>query len=345
MAILTKPLVSLILPIFNEEEILANNLEKIYATTLQLKDYYWEIILINDGSTDDTEEIVETFSEKHPNVRVFHHLKNQGLGMALQNGFTMSKGDFVITYDVDLTYSIDYLDVLLSKIIASQAQIVMLSPYMKGGEVRNVPFIRKCLSILANKFLCFIAEEKLSCLTCMVRAYDGRFIRSLSLRSRGKEVMQEIVHKTMITRAEIIEIPAHLDWNEAEERIKSRQTSRFQFLKHVSSTFLRGFLLRPVMFFIIPGLLLFLFSFYPNYWMTVHFLHEYQMIDYGSFFERCSKALEIAYQKHPHTFHTGLISLLMSIQLLALGFQSLQHKHAFEEVFHLLTRLNGRIKG
>lgn len=344
MTTIAKPLVSLILPIFNEEDILEKNLEIFYQTTEGLKDLYdWEIILVNDGSTDKSEELLKAFAEKYTNVNLFHHSKNQGLGKALQIGFALSSGDYVITYDVDLTYSISYIKILLEEIISKNAAIVMASPYMKGGKVSNVPTHRKVLSVAANKFLSVFAEENISCLTCMVRVYDGDYIRSLNLRSRGKEIMQEIVHKTIIMRGEIIEIPAHLNWDDSGTRVV-RPIRKVYFLKHISATFLRGFLLRPVIFFIIPGVLLFLFSLYPNYWMFNHFLTEYHLIESASFLDHCSKALEIAYQKHPHTFHTGLLVLLMSLQFLALGFQSLQHKHSYEELLSLGIRLNERAR-
>jgi hypothetical protein len=92
------------------------------------------------------------------------------------------------------------------------------------------------------------------------------------------------------------------------------------------------------MFFMLPGLLLFLFSCYVNGWMIAHFLRQYQNFSQVPWFlDRASAALAAAYQLSPHTFIVGLSSLIVAIQLISLGIMSLQSKRYFEEIFHLGT--------
>jgi cellulose synthase/poly-beta-1,6-N-acetylglucosamine synthase-like glycosyltransferase len=70
-----KPLVSLVLPAYNEAQILAANLEqlRIYMVSLEAE-YDWEMVIINDGSRDETGDIAERFSQGRDNVRVYHHI-------------------------------------------------------------------------------------------------------------------------------------------------------------------------------------------------------------------------------------------------------------------------------
>jgi len=257
-----KPLVSIITPAFNEEAIIKKNIKALcdYMDGLE-NQYRWELIIINDGSTDKTGDIAEELSSKSKNIRVYHHVTNFGLGQALKFAFNKCKGDFIITMDIDLSYGPEHIEKLLNKISATKAKLVLASPYMHEGTIKNVPFMRKYLSIIANKFLSIVAHGHLSTLTCMVRAYDGPYIRSLNLRSLGMEVMPETIYKSMILRARIVQIPAHLDWGLQNVEGKSR-TSSMKVFRHILSTLLSGFIFRPFMFFILPGLSIIAYFFF-----------------------------------------------------------------------------------
>ena len=139
----------------------------------------------------------------------------------------------------------------MKKIRETKAKIVLASPYMKGGTIGNVPGIRRFLSIAANRFLSIFAQGHLSTLTCMVRAYDGPYIRALNLRSTGMDVMPETVYKSMILRARIEQIPAYLDWG-PQEKGKTKRTSSMRVLRQIFTTLLSGFIFRPFAFFIFP---------------------------------------------------------------------------------------------
>lgn len=331
-----RPLVSLIIPAYNEAAILKDNLTILcrYMGSLETA-YQWELLVINDGSTDGTGELAEEFASAQANIRVFHHTKNFGLGQAIIFAFHHCRGDYVITFDIDLSYSPDHIDKMLTKITKTNARVVLASPYMDGGRISNIPWFRRTLSIWANRFLSLVAQGKLSTLTSMVRTYDGRFLRSLNLRATSMSVMPELIYKAIILSARIEQVPAHLDWG-VQNAAKGQRRSSMKILRHTVSTLFSGFLFRPFIFFIIPGFLLFLFSIYVNSWMVIHFLEQYQEItQYTSFFNHATEAVAAAYKDVPHTFVIGLLSLMLSIQLIGLGILSLQSKRYFEELFHL----------
>jgi len=111
-------------------------------------------------------------------------------------------------------------------------------------------------------------------------------------------------------------------------------------LRQTVSVLLAGFLFKPFMFFIIPGLVLLTFSLYVIAWMLVHFFEAYQRFpQFAWFFSRASVAVATAYQEAPHTFFIGLMSLTVAIQLISLGILALQSKRYFEEIFHLGTTI------
>lgn len=338
----SKKLVSLIIPAYGEATIIEANLAILEQYMKSLENCYdWEMIVVNDGSKDDTGELAEAFASKSHNVRVVHHPVNLGLGQALQSAFNHSKGDYLVTYDLDLSYAPSHIGRLLDTINQTRAMIVVASPYMKGGKVSNVPWLRKTLSIWANRFLSLADKGYLATLTGMVRAYEGEFVRALHLKSMGMEINPEIIQKARILNARIVEIPAHLSWRTHKVGKKGqRRKSSMKILKHIWEIAFSGFLFRPVMFFfLLPGLGFSLLSLYASTWAFIHTLTNYQSLFQYGLEDRLSFAVSQAFSQAPHTFVIGGISLMVAIQLISLGMLSWQNKSYFEEIFHFNTQL------
>lgn len=336
-----KPLVSIVVPVYNEAVILHNNLLKIcnYMKTIE-DNYRWEMIVVNDGSSDNTGKIAEDFACTRDNVRVLHHLINFNLGQALRFAFGHCRSDYIVTMDADLSYSPDHIGKLLSKIRETHAKMVIASPYMEGGKVSNVPWLRRTLSIWANRFLSLTAKGNLSTLTSMVRAYDRQFVDSLSLKAMDMSINAEIIYKAMLLNAHIVEIPAHLDWG-PQKAADIGRVSSLKIKRGIIGYLLSGFMFRPFMFFILPGFLLMLLSVYPFFWIFFHTINQLQNVppEVHSLTSRLSGAVALAFQLSPHSFIVGGVTLVLAIQLISLGIMALQSKRYFEEVFFLGTAL------
>jgi len=328
-----KGTVSIIIPFYNEEGILENTFQKLidYLATLD-KEYHFEILLVDDGSNDHSAEIAKRFEGKNSSIRILTHHINLGLGHALQTGFNHSTGKYVIVLDADLSYSLDHIETLLQKLVKNRAKVVIASPYMENGKVSNVPWTRFQLSRWANRFLCFLYRSPVKTLTGMVRGYDGNFIRNLSLRSTGPEINLEIVYKAAILENQIEEIPAHLSWIGEE----TKKRSKLKIVTHTSNTVFFGFLMKPVLFFILPGIIVLLFAIYTSAWMVIHFFEEYAKMQS---YDQISDAFKAAYNLNPHTFIMAFISMILAVQFISAGLQSLQSKHYFEELFSLGTKI------
>lgn len=330
-----KPLVTLIIPFFNEAAILSETIQTLVKTTEDENSRYnFEILLVNDGSTDNSAEIAETFSKKYPFIKVFSHHKNLGLGRALQTGFSHSQGDYVIVLDADLSYSPDHINDLLTKLIETDANIVVASPYAEGGKVSNVPWHRYQLSKWANRFLAYLSGCPVKTLTGMVRGYKGNFIRSLSLQSEGAEINPEIIYKEAIIDNKIEEIPAHLCWLGHH----TRSRSKLKIMSHTSEIILMGFFIKPFLFFIFPGLIVSIFAIYTSVWMLIHFFRQYALMSGPSFIDNLTDAFRLAYDGHPHTFIIAFLSTMLAVQLISTGLQSLQSRYYFEELFALQSK-------
>lgn len=336
-----KPFVSIVIPGYNEEAIVVQNLTRIcdYMAGFN-EEYNWELIFVNDGSLDKTGSLADEFAKNNSNVKVIHHVVNLNLGNALKTGFVHTKGDYTITMDLDLSYAPYHIGNLLDTLVNTKADVVIASPYMKGGKVTAVPFMRRIMSRWVNHFMRVAAQEKLHTYTGMVRGYRTEFLKSLNLKTKDYEINPEILYKSMILRARIIEIPAHLDWTE-QNKPGVKRTSGMLITKTLFSGLMAGFIFRPYIFFISFGFILFLVSLYIIGWI---FINTFQImptiqIDPVYFDDRFSKALGYIFQQRPHAFFIGGITLLAAIQILSLGFISLQNKRYFDESFHINTSI------
>lgn len=336
----SRPLVTLVLPAFNEAGVLEAHVTDIMVYLEGLADRFrFEVLVINDGSSDDSGAIASRLRARYANLRVINHPKNFGLGQAFKTSFAASRGDYVITYDVDLSYSPDHIEALLEAIVREKAKLVLASAYMPGGRVTNVPFKRRVLSQWGNRFLRFFARGHFSTLTCMVRAYDGPFVRRLFLRSTGMDIMPELVQKTMILNGRIVEIPAHLDWSRQIAAGPVR-TSSMRVLRHIASTMISGFIFRPFVMLLLPGLLVLLLSLYTNFWLAVEFLRAF-----AAGHRELHDAAMVIYRDHPQTLFIGVLSLVLAIQLISLGAVSLQNARYFNDAYYMGVELRRALEG
>jgi len=331
----SRPSISVLLPAYNEETLLENHVGQVVRYLESLSERYrWEVIIINDGSADNTGPVADALASKDHRIRVLHHPNNFGLGQALRFGFANALGDFIVTLDVDLSYDVEHIEELIERIRTTRAKIVLASPYMEGGTIRNVPWGRRTLSVLGNGFLRLFARGNFSTLTSLVRVYDGPFIKSLDLRSQGMDIMPEMLYKADIVHAKIEEMPARLDWGPQRQYEASRSSS-MRVIYHIISTIFSGFMFRPFLFFVAPGLLIAFFAFYVDFWMFKHFFNAFEQLSLVNETTSYAQALSAAYTSYPHTFLTGLFATVLSIQLIGMGVLALQNARYFEDLYHL----------
>lgn len=336
-----RPLVTVILPAYNEEAIIDKNvlvLQK-YLETLHTA-YRWEVLLINDGSSDRTGQLAENLAQSYSNIRVFHHKTNRNLGTALRTGFNNSQGDFVVVIDIDLTYSPDHIGRLLSKIQENDDDLVIASPYMKGGSNTDVPMLRLLLSKVVNFMMRKVSKLNICTFTGMVRAYKGDFIRNLNTKSSTFDINSEILFKAYILRATVVEIPAHLDWSE-QKKLGRTRTSSLRIINGIFNGLVNSFIFRPYVFFWFLGLFIFSISVYIIIWILINTNSAYPMTAglASGFEDRLTLAVSEVFRQRPYSFVVGGTTLIISLQLMGLGFISLQKKRYFDELFHLNSEI------
>ncbi|MDQ6779542.1 MAG: glycosyltransferase family 2 protein [Candidatus Eremiobacteraeota bacterium] len=251
------------MPAFNEASIVEPHLHELvaYLDAFHPEGAY-ELIVVDDGSWDDTPALADAFAASHPAVRVYHHSSNRGLGAALQTGFAQARGDVVVTLDLDLSYTPACIAALLQALAVDQADIAVASPYSAGGSVRNVPWMRKQMSAWANRFLSAATAGAVVTLTGMVRAYDARAVRALRVHAQGMEFNHVILLAALRRGMRVTEVPAQLCWRDAPglptERVDGTpppRRSSMRILGHIWCVLASGFRHRPAMVLTLPGLI------------------------------------------------------------------------------------------
>lgn len=249
--------ISVVMPGYNEESVIEHSLHTVYRT-LESMAISFEIVFVNDGSTDKTAEIVDAFSRTHKYIRHISYAPNRGRGYALRRGVSAAMGEYVLTTESDLNYGADIIGALYDAIKSSDLDIVIASPYMKGGALKNVPFKRAFFSRFGNKLLSASLGNSVHTVSGMVRIYRRSCIQSLPLVADDKEIHLEILSKALSLGFKVGEIPGTLGWPEKKKRTASGRHSKFSLNKYVSSHLLFGFFERPILFFGFAGFFMFL---------------------------------------------------------------------------------------
>ncbi len=240
---------SVIIPMFNEAENAIDTIRRVEQTLNALGEPF-EIIPVNDGSTDETLQILDQIAETNPNVRVVSYWKNGGRGKALRYGFKAARGHYISSVDADLSYDPEYI-LKMAKVLDQEDDIdvVLASPYMPGGRTEGVPLNRLLISKLGNQIINLSMPENIYTITCVVRCYRREVLESLDLESNDKEIHLEILSKVLAMGFKVKEIPAVLT-------ARQRGRSKFRFRSTASSHLVFTMFQRPALLFGIVGILL-----------------------------------------------------------------------------------------
>ncbi|MDP7323608.1 MAG: glycosyltransferase family 2 protein [Candidatus Woesearchaeota archaeon] len=220
---------TVITPMYNEEGVISDTVKELRDTVS--KDFEkFELIFVDDGSVDDTYNVVDSFAKKDKRIKVFRHRSNFGRGAALRTGFRHAAGEVVVTIDADLSYSPSYIPLLIQKMDDSGADVVLGSTFMNGARMINVPLFRALLSKIGNKVLTFSIDKKLTVITCVFRAYKKEVIDSLDIEADDKTVHLEILSKVLDMGYKVEEVPTSLKWRKfrADKNKEKKRKSKFK---------------------------------------------------------------------------------------------------------------------
>lgn len=293
--------ISIVIPLYNEEESLPELIEWINKV-LKPTSYSYEIIMIDDGSTDNSWNVITRLSEKFTEIKAIKFIRNYGKSAALQVGFTEAKGDVVITMDADLQDSPEEICDLYKMIKEENYDLVS-----GWKQKRYDPLISKKIpSKIYNYFVRKISGIKLHDMNCGLKAYKNVVVKSI-------EVYGEM-HRYIPVLAK------NAGFIKIGEKVVKHQERKYGTSKFGMERFIRGpldlmtvmfitrFSKRPMHFFGVYGIIMFLLGGI----LTTYLLAEkvYKSLNHLPTRDVTDK---------PH-FYLALTAIIIGVQLFLTGF-------------------------
>lgn len=201
------PKVSLIVPAHNEEENL-NILVKSLTKGLSNARFSYEIVLVNDNSTDGTGPMAEKLSSVFQNLRVIHRNPPNGIGLALKDGFRHAKGEILIPVMADLSDEPRDIITLVENI--GDYDVVYGSRFVNGGEAENYPFFKMLINRGFNSLIRTLFRIKERDITNAFKAYRKSVIEKIgveNLESDHFDILIELPLKALMLGFRSIEVP------------------------------------------------------------------------------------------------------------------------------------------
>jgi glycosyltransferase involved in cell wall biosynthesis len=201
--VLTDPLLSVVMPVFNERDTIDEIIRRVLAVPIRI-----ELIVVDDCSTDGTREILTRLRDEL-GFKLFLQERNGGKGAALRRGFPEVSGDLVIVQDADLEYSPEEYPQLIELICQGRADVVYGSRFL--GRHRVFLFSH----YLGNRVLTFITNvlynTMLSDMETCFKVMRTEVVRSMTLRSNGFGIEPELTAKIFKRHYRVYEVPITYD--------------------------------------------------------------------------------------------------------------------------------------
>jgi len=294
--------ISVVVPLYNEDESLEELVNWISRVT-ESHGFSYEVILIDDGSTDNSWQVIGELASSNTNIRGARFNRNYGKSAALDTGFKMAKGEVVITMDADLQDSPEEIPDLYKKVKDGGFDIV--SGWKKK---RHDPISKTIPSRFFNLITRWMSGIKLHDFNCGLKAYKSEVIKNVKLYGE--------MHRY---------IPVLAKWqgfSNIGEQVVAHQKRKygktkfgferfiFGFLDLLTITFVSKFRKRPMHFFGTFGVLSFLFGFISAVWII------WEKID-AVYFSKVPLKREVIDQP---LFFLALVAIIIGVQLFLAGF-------------------------
>ena len=204
---------SIIIPVFNEEKTVEKLIEEVWK--VELPQVEKEIIVVDDGSTDATPEILKRVKNRYPELKVVFKKKNEGKGSAIRRGLKEVTGDLVVFQDADLEYDPRDYPLLMKPILEGKADVVYGSRFL--GPHRVLLFWHLIGNIFLNLVTNFLYNTTLTDMETCYKMFRSDVIKNLPLKARGFEIEPEITAKILKRGYRVWEVPISYNGRGYEE--------------------------------------------------------------------------------------------------------------------------------
>lgn len=201
---------SIIIPVFNEENTISQVLEKV--NRLNVNNIEKQVIVVNDGSTDETRNKIEDIIRKKPEIKIISHSKNQGKGAAVRTGIKNATGTYVIIQDADLEYDPKYIQNLIVPIQKEKTEVVY------GTRLNRLPHLfneekglRFLIHYFGNRFLSLLTSvlygQWITDMETGYKIFPKEAVVKMNLSAKSFDFEPEITAKLLKRGYKILEFP------------------------------------------------------------------------------------------------------------------------------------------
>ncbi len=291
---------SVVVPLYNEEESIGELFAWIQRVVTPLN-WEYEVLFVDDGSSDKSWQLVAEMSEKHKEVKGLKFRRNYGKSAALYCGFEVAKGDVVITMDADLQDSPEEIPELVRMITEDGYDLV--SGWKKK---RHDPISKTLPSKLFNRTVRFVSGIKLHDFNCGLKAYRNEVVKNIEVYGEMHRYIPLIAKQNGFDNIGE-KVVQHQERKYGVSKFGIERTIK-GFLDLLSVSFITKFGKRPMHLFGTLGTLMFFVGFVTAAWLGVHKLW---LVYHGV------KAQMVADSPY---FYISLVSMMIGTQLFLTGF-------------------------
>lgn len=201
-------MITVLAPAYNEAPVI----EKLVRAVMgALKgSFEFELLIVDDGSSDETPYILKRLQREYPNLVVVRHSENRGLGAGLMTGFRSARGNIIVTMDANLSHDPKLIPEIVAT-LENSVDIVIASRFVKGGGMEGVPLWRNLISRAGNMVLGVFLRMGVRDHTSGFRGYRAKLVKEIRNVSKGFEAQLEILLALNSTRVPVVkEVPLML---------------------------------------------------------------------------------------------------------------------------------------
>jgi glycosyltransferase involved in cell wall biosynthesis len=209
---------SILIPLFNEEEFVGELLKRVAAAPLPCH-LNREIIVVNDCSTDGSAEVVKDFIASRPdlNIRLIHHPRNRGKGAAIRTAIAAATGEYSIIQDADLEYDPAEFPKMLGPLLDGRADVVFGSRFLVGGERRVLYYWHSLANHILTTLGNIAADLNLTDMETCYKSFRTSLVKSIPLSNDRFGIEPELTIKFARRHARIYETPISYNGRTYEE--------------------------------------------------------------------------------------------------------------------------------
>lgn len=198
---------SILIPVYNEAEFVGAVLKQVMDAELPLN-VQRQIIIVDDASTDESQEIIEDFAQKHKGlIQFIRHSHNQGKGAAIRTALAAARGELAIVQDADLEYNPKEYPRLLAPLLDDRADVVYGSRFLVAGERRVLYFWHALANWFLTNLCNVVSDLNLTDMETCYKAFRVPLVKSIPLRCNRFGFEPELTIKLARRQARIYETP------------------------------------------------------------------------------------------------------------------------------------------